>query len=98
MERASIDICYTAHHQQLISFADTIPPPQPQPERLGLRVDARSELYMDSRGDPNASHKKREKSKINVPSRRVAGPLFDRWESIRHRVFSSNDSADRVGG
>jgi hypothetical protein len=37
-------------------------------------------LYMDNRGDPNASHKKREKSKINVPSRRVAGPLFDRWE------------------
>ena len=55
-------------------------------------------LYMDNRGDPNASHKKREKSKINVPSRRVVGPLFDRWESIRHRVFSSNDSADRVGG
>jgi hypothetical protein len=34
---------------------------------------------------------------MNVPSRREVGPLFERWESIRHRVFSSNDSADRVG-
>jgi hypothetical protein len=54
-------------------------------------------LYMDNRGDPNVSRKKREKTKVNVPSRQVTGALDTRWESIRHRVFGSDDSAGRVG-